>query len=606
MTHSATAKGRRLTPQPEMPLFRNPGEAGRYNIYPSHILPEAQIFAGFDKLADTVAQHQRVIIDGYIGVFFDVIQRGLEILLKDKGKATEWIPIDSCFKSTTEIEELTAPFLPVNDPVFGKRCDLSLTDFLDEEKVAALPASSAADILIIYGTGAFISGIPGLRIYVDLPRNELQYRSRAQSVTNLGIPTQAAPAEMYRRFYFVDWPVLNQHKREHLASVDIFVDGQRSGEITWINGDHLRTGLQEMARNFFRVRPWFEPGAWGGKWCLQNIDNLSPNVPNYAWSFELIVPENGIVFESSDLILEVSFDTLMFREAENVMGVDFAEFGTEFPIRFDFLDTFDGGNLSIQCHPNKAYTAEHFNENITQEETYYILDTKENASLFLGFQEDIDPEIFKKTLEESFEKSIPVDITQFVREHKAEQHQLYLIPPGTIHSAGANNLVLEISATPYIYTFKLYDWLRPDLNGNPRPLNIKRGMENLNFGRKGAMVEKELFSQPLLIEEGIGWKLMQLPTHSEHLYAIFRYHIAPGASVEVKTNSQFHAMNLVKGNRLKIETRHGNVQGINYAETFVVPAAAESYSLINETASEIMVIQARVKNRQQKAISKCS
>jgi mannose-6-phosphate isomerase class I len=564
---------------------------GGYNVYPTCALGSGKIFNGFDSLAQYIIEQKTILIDGYAGLFWGNIRARLQDYFTETGLKVNWISTESFLKPADEIEKLVASFLGELESVWGTKTTLLLNDFYD----ASLTRQTAddSDINIIIGTGAVLSGWDVPVIYIDLPKNELQFRMRAGSITNLGAAQVNEPFQMYKRFYFVDWVILNNHKKAILDRIAVVADGQWLETINWIYKADLAEGLNKISQSVFRVRPWFEPGAWGGQWIKEHINNINKDVVNYAWSFEMIVPENGLVFESDGNLLEVSFDTLMFSNNKNVLGKHAERFGDEFPIRFDFLDTFNGGNLSIQCHPSVKYIQENFGENITQDETYYILDCDDNARVYLGFQDSIDSAEFRNVLEDSQATSTEIQIENYVQSHPAKKHDLFLIPNGTVHSAGSGNMVLEISATPYIFTFKMYDWVRLDLDGNPRPINIDHAFNNLDFNRKGKQVYRELISKPAVIEQAEGYQLIHMPTHIEHFYDVHRMEF--DSAITVETNNVCHVMMLVEGQAVQLETADGTKQEFAYAETFVVPAAAGSYTLTNLGKGRAKVIKAFLK-----------
>lgn len=584
----------RKTTQYLIPVEKKAPAAGEYDIYPVHDLGAGSVSSDYRELARRIAGCGTVIVDGYVGVRFDDFVSRLNEALAALGVKTLWWSVDSALKSPEEVDKLIEPYLGGDDPIFGFRAKLSLSDFFDAGKLAAIRPDDSAQLNIIYGTGAALAGWEGTLVYLDIPKNEIQFRSRAGSVRNLGAACPDAPKKMYKRFYFIDWVVLNRHKKALLPRIDIFVDAQRETEITWAEGNVVRAGLDRLARNGFRVRPWFEPGAWGGQRIKEFINELPHDVPNYAWSFELIVPENGIIFGGDGKMLELSFDSVMYEAGEDVVGKEcYAEYGDEFPIRLDYLDNFDGGNLSIQCHPRKEYIQKNFGEVLTQEETYYILDTKPGAEVYLGFKEDIVPEEFEAALKKSHETATPLDVEKYINAEPSRKHGLYLIPPGTLHSSGRNNLVLEISTTPYIFTFKMYDWMALDLDGRPRPINIRRAMENLYFDRKGSRIAEEFVSHPYMMEKGDGWELWHVPTHKNHSYDVHRYVV--DTEVEVKTEGKCHALNLVEGSSATVITEGGMTFHLTYAESLVISAAAGSYRIINDSGKQIMMVKAFMK-----------
>lgn len=586
-----TSKGR-VSTQPLVPA-RLTGQTivDGYNPFPFHPIGDGRIFNGYKKLAKLIINHRNVLIEGYSGIYFDAIREAITQELD--GYTVRWIITADYLKPQAELDELLKPYLGDPEAVWGRKSDLELKDYFDTAAFFTLKPDESYDVNIVLGTGAGLLDWKVPVLYFDLPKNEIQYRMRAQTIYNLGKTSPESPFSMYKQFYFVDWPVLDAHRARILPDISVFVDGQPDDDINWMFRIDLLAGLRQCTWKVLRARPWFEKGSWGGQWMKAHIPAINQEEVNYAWSFELITPENGILLESNGLLLEVPFDLLMLVEHEAILGKHAAAFGTYFPIRFDFLDTFDGGNLSIQCHPSKPYIREHFGEQITQDETYYILDCKPGAKVYLGFQEDIEPEAFRTTLEKSQLEQEQIDIEKYVQSFPSHKHDLFLIPNGTVHSAGVNNMVLEISATPYIFTFKMYDWLSLDLNGKPRPINIGHAFNNLRFERKGTRVQEELIAHPVCIAEGRDWQLIHLPTHADHFYDVHRIELH--TEVTVFTDHCCHVLMLVEGHKITVEISGEEPATFHYAETFIIPASVESYKLIYTGEGKAKVIKAFIK-----------
>jgi len=138
----------------------------------------------------------------------------------------------------------------------------------------------------------------------------------------------------------------------------------------------------------------------------------------------------------------------------------------------------------------------------------------------------------------------------------------------------------------------MYDWLRVDLDGKPRPLNIDRAFHNLDFSRKGKKVKDELISKVSLLDKKDDWELYKLSSHEELFYTVDRVEFM--TEFEYNTNNKALVMSLVEGDHMNVKTGNRTMT-VNYAETFVIPAAANHFTLINQSERMAKVVIAYVK-----------
>ena len=551
----------------------------------------AAVSAQLAKLTDD--RDYTLVVECYPGVDSEILELVREAYQPDVEIVSDDIFFDG--------EELTARMQAhlTDDRVRGVMYYGRLEDFIDPVALEAarkkVPSSGRT---LVYGVGAGLVAEGDTLVYCDLARWEIELRYRA------GMPNFRAhnegedPLRKIKRGYFVEWRVADKRKMEVFERVDYFLDSNVKGLPKLATGDSVRDGLRGVAHRPFRLVPYFDPGVWGGQW-MKEVCGLDPEADNYAWSFDGVPEENSLFLRIGGVRLEVpAQDLVLWRPVELLGMKNYCRFGAEFPIRFDFLDTMGGQNLSLQVHPLTEYIRSHFGMTYTQDESYYILDAGAGGGVFLGLKDGVDKEAFEHDLRWAQEggPSFPAD--KYVNCFPAKKHDHFLIPAGTLHCSAANAMVLEISATPYNFTFKMWDWDRLGLDGLPRPIHIDDGLANIQWDRTCDWVRENLVNAIEVIHKGEDY--LEEHTGLHELEFIETRRFTTRGVTEHDAREGFNMLNLVDGRAAVVESPEDAFEPfvVHYAETFIVPAAVGRYTIRPEhEGDEIMFVKAYVRQR---------
>lgn len=470
-----------------------------------------------------------------------------------------------------------------DDRVFGVLSCHQLSEFIDPQKLAALKEqvnNATEGLIVIYGPGAALVDPGDVLVYADLPRWEIQQRMRSGELDNWGAENQSEDMlRRYKRAFFVEWRVFDRHKTPLLKRADFLLDTTLADSPAMVTGDALRAGLKQTTQQPFRVVPFFDPGVWGGQWMKQKFD-LDPSAPNYAWCFDCVPEENSLLLRFGAVRIEIPSQDLVLLEPRALLGEKVhARFGAEFPIRFDFLDTIGGQNLSFQVHPLTEYIQQQFGMHYTQDESYYILEAEPGAMVYLGTKTGTEPQAMLDNLRSAGRGEQPFDDARFVNQIPAKKHDHFLIPAGTVHCSGSGTMVLEISATPYIFTFKLWDWGRLGMDGLPRPVHLDHGEKVIDWQRDTQWVHQHLVNQVEPIAEGEGWREERTGLHEREFIETRRHWFS--APVVHHTHGGVNVLNLVEGDEAIVDSPSGAFAPftVRYAETFIIPADVGEYRI---------------------------
>lgn len=136
---------------------------------------------------------------------------------------------------------------------------------------------------------------------------------------------------------------------------------------------------------------------------------------------------------------------------------------------------FAAGRLSIQVHPDDE-RARRCEGSRGKTELWYVIDAKSGAELGLGTKELLA----RSRLAEA---SLDGSIERHLRWVPARAGQCVLVPAGTVHSVRNGVVLCEIQQNSDI-TYRFYDYGREGLDGRPRTLQVRPGIDAADTGSR--------------------------------------------------------------------------------------------------------------------------
>jgi mannose-6-phosphate isomerase class I len=444
-------------------------------------------------------------------------------------------------------------------------------------------------VLLIWGSGAFCKTLRRLynhKVYLDTTPMQAMLRLKRGEYLNIGTKKALPFKMMARRCYYVDFELAVKQRFDliHNQQIEDYVIANDTQNMTLLPAQVLEQMFEKAMCYPLRCKPVYLEGVWGG-YHIQRTRNLPKEMKNCAWVFDLIPMEVSIVFDFDGDKFEFPFYTLVQSQGPKLMGQESVDkFGYYFPVRFNYDDTYHAnGNMSIQCHPGEHYIKENNGELGRQDESYYIVEAGQGAKTYLGFHTETDKDQFIADARRSEKEGTPVDYQKYVYAIDSKPGTQVMIPAGTIHASGRNQVILEIgSLTVGSYTYKMYDYLRKDFDGKPRPIHTYHGDKVLDSSRTKEWVNQNLVNGgSRVVRSGEGWEEFVVGEHDLLYFSLRNMRFID--RIEDNTNGSFHVLTLVDGEqaliRSKAHPEYSFVQ--NYLDIVAVPAAFGEYEIIN-------------------------
>ena len=557
--------------------------------------------------------NQIVAFDGYATADWKLF---LNLLAREcKAAGVEFVSIDQnaeCFKSGREIDDMIDPLLIWDtevDPtlLYGKMYKGGYEGILDEDKTKAFEEKVAGlrngsgKVVAVYGYGCLIPRFRDLydvKCFFDLTPKTSILRIRRGEYSNIGKERPDLINRVIRRCYYCDFEMSVCSRRELLknSAIDFYFLSDDPQNIQMLPFGAFADICAQLVKYPFRAKPCYLEGVWGGSY-MKKLRNLPDNMRNAAWVFDFIPMEVSVLVEVGNEKLDINFCSFVCKEGVNLMGEGCVnKFHGYFPIRFNWDDSYHStGNMSIQCHSGSAYNREHYGEFGRQDESYYVCVTGHDAKTFIGFRDDADIPQFFREIGAADKEHKPCDYMKYVNYEESRPGLQVMLPAGTIHSSGRNQVILEIgSLTIGSYTYKMYDYLRLDFDGKQRPIHTRLGEENVAQHRRASVIHDPespdyIVQKPRVAVEGDGWKEIILGENEQLYFSLRRLDFEKTCRQDT-CGERFHVLSLVDGDQVLVRSvaHPERCFKMDFLDIVCVPADMGEYEIVNLGKEPVM------------------
>ncbi len=218
----------------------------------------------------------------------------------------------------------------------------------------------------------------------------------------------------------------------------------------------------------------FEPlpmeRVWGGRRLESLYGKALPHGAPIGESWEVVDRKDAQSVVHTGPLRGITLNELWKKHRAEIFGAAYASHpAPRFPILIKLLDARE--RLSVQVHPPAAIAPSLGGEPKT--EMWYFADTQPGASIYAGLKRGVTRGLFEKLLREG-------RVQEALHVIPVENGQSIFIPSGRLHAIGEGNMIVEVQQNSDT-TYRVFDWNRTGLDGQPRKLHIEESLVSTDF-----------------------------------------------------------------------------------------------------------------------------